>query len=260
METNERTESSQHSDSHQLGQSLLSRWRLLVLSWLPVSIALAAGSYVLWAIEARRAELTDVSARLSETRQRLQAEEAQRKKLDAEKQHLQKEVWQREQEVRDREAAIAALQQRQTELAKALDLKDPEAVLKRLKQQFAGARADERADMLFRRGKDAYDAGDLDVAERLFLESSREDPSFAPPRNGMGLVEGKRGHLSVAERYYKSAVGVNPRYVYGWYNLANVNLLLKQPARAREYAERALTVDPEYAPAKDLIRHLDSSR
>jgi len=232
------------------------RWRLIVVSWLPVLVALAAGLYVLSSIESRRAELAAESARLAEIREQLKKADAQRKALLKEKEKLQREVWEGEGEVRDREQAIAALKDKQRNLEKTLELKDPDLIVKKLRTQFASATSGQKADILFRRGKDAYDAGDLELAERLFLEATKEDASFAPPRNGLGLVEAKRGHLSVAERHFKSAVGVDPKYVHGWFNLAHVNQLMKQPARSKEYAERALQIDPEYAPARELLRRL----
>src|SRR5688572_25077182 len=99
---------------------------------------------------------------LAEIREQLKKAEAQRKSLAKEKEKLRRELWDREGEIRDREDAIAVLKDKR-DLERTLELKDPDAIVKKLRGQLGAANAGQKADMLFRRGKDAYDTGDLEL-------------------------------------------------------------------------------------------------
>ena len=62
----------------------------------------------------------------------------------------------------------------------------------------------------------------------------------------------------MAERFYKKAVTVDPKYKFGYYNLAHLYYLRHSYDEAIRNAESALAIDPNYDEAKKLLKTLQS--
>lgn len=139
------------------------------------------------------------------------------------------------------------------ELVKEVDLNDPDITIERARQNLKGKTPGERADALWRYGRDAFAAGRTNVAERLFLESLKEDSSFAPAHIGLGRIAADRQQYRVAERHYVRAASADPKNPHAAYNLALARFLMKNYSMARVEALRALSIDPGYGAAKELL-------
>ncbi|MGI0148867.1 MAG: tetratricopeptide repeat protein, partial [Thermoplasmata archaeon] len=85
------------------------------------------------------------------------------------------------------------------------------------------------------------------------------DPSFGNPYNDIGAYLIELGRLDDAIPWLEKATAA-PRYCCYFYahtNLARVYLHKGMRERARKALLQALTVNPEYEPAQELLRRID---
>lgn len=85
------------------------------------------------------------------------------------------------------------------------------------------------------------------------------DPQFGNPYNDIGAYLIELGRLDDAIPWLEKAVQ-SPRYCCYFYahtNLARVYLHKRMPEKARKALQAALRVNPDYAPARELLRHLE---
>ena len=77
-------------------------------------------------------------------------------------------------------------------------------------------------------GNAAFQAGDLDVAERAFQAALARDPDARAALNGLAIVQRGRGDLEGATDLLVRATTVAPGDTIAWFNLAGVSLDLAQ--------------------------------
>jgi tetratricopeptide (TPR) repeat protein len=88
------------------------------------------------------------------------------------------------------------------------------------------------------------------------------DPEFGNPYNDIGAYLIELGRLDEAIPWLEKAVA-SPRYCCYFYahtNLARVYLHKRMPEKARKALMAALRVNPDYAPARELLRHVDGGK
>ena len=96
-------------------------------------------------------------------------------------------------------------------------------------------------------------AGDLDRAEASFLKATGLNGRLAEGYHGLGMVFSKRPKgLYTGIGYFVEALRFDPRYVEARYHLAEARLKLEEYDARRE-VERAIALDPGYAPAYRLM-------
>ncbi len=96
-------------------------------------------------------------------------------------------------------------------------------------------------------------AGDLDRAEASFLKATGLNGRLAEGHHGLGMVFAQRPKgLYTAIGYFVEALRFDPRYVEARYHLAEARLRLEEYDARRE-VERAIALDPNYAPAYRLM-------
>jgi GWxTD domain-containing protein len=96
-------------------------------------------------------------------------------------------------------------------------------------------------------------AGDLDHAEASFLKATGLNGRLAEGHHGLGMVFAKRPKgLYTAIGYFVEALRFDPRYVEARYHLAEARMRLEEYDARRE-VERAIVLDPTYAPAYRLM-------
>jgi GWxTD domain-containing protein len=96
-------------------------------------------------------------------------------------------------------------------------------------------------------------AGQLDRAEAAFQRAIEVDRTVAEAHNGRGLVFMKKNlGLQWAIESFQEALRWNPKYAEARYHIAEIRLRLKQ-YDARSDAEKAIALDPAYAPAYRLV-------
>jgi tetratricopeptide (TPR) repeat protein len=219
---------------------------LVVTTWVPAAIAVIIALIVARDIERDKAELRRLQADLSDAGASLATAQEKRDRLAKEVESLQKSVV----ELREREERLRA----------AVDSNDPEVAIAKVRAQLGGRSPGERADSLWRRGQDFLDEKKLDLAERLFEESRKEDPLFAPPINGLGRVAAERGQLAVAEKFYRNAISTDPKFKPGYFNLAHVYYLKRKYDEAEQVIRKVLEIDPGYQEAAALLKKIEAAR
>lgn len=125
-------------------------------------------------------------------------------------------------------------------------------------QVLAAMRADspkQRSEALRLAAKVAKEQKQLIRAEKL-LEAAVGEYESAPALNALGRLLADTHRLREAERLYLRSAKADPSYVYPLHNLSHLMMLEHRPVEARAFAERALAVDPNYEPAKDIIAKL----
>ncbi len=85
------------------------------------------------------------------------------------------------------------------------------------------------------------------------------DPDFGNPYNDLGAYLIELGRLDDAIPWLEKAIASSRYccYFYAHTNLARVYLHKRMPEKARKSLRAALRVNPEYAPARELLRHLE---
>lgn len=86
------------------------------------------------------------------------------------------------------------------------------------------------------------------------------DPDFGNPYNDIGAYLIELGRLDEAIPWLEKAVASSRYccYFYAHTNLARVYLHKRMPEKARKALHAALRVNPDYAPARELLRHLET--
>ncbi len=101
--------------------------------------------------------------------------------------------------------------------------------------------------------------GRYDEAIRECEQAIGVDPAFGNPYNDIGAYLIELGRLDEAIPWLEKAVAASRYccYFYAHTNLARVYLHKRMPEKARRSLQAALRVNPEYAPARELLRHLE---
>jgi protein-L-isoaspartate O-methyltransferase len=102
--------------------------------------------------------------------------------------------------------------------------------------------------------------GRYDEAIAACRRAIEVDPAFGNPYNDIGAYLIELGRLDEAIPWLERAVA-SPRYCCYFYahtNLARVYMHKRMPEKARKALHAALRVNPDYAPARELLRHLDT--
>jgi tetratricopeptide (TPR) repeat protein len=104
-------------------------------------------------------------------------------------------------------------------------------------------------DILMRleRGREHYENREYDKAEALLLEVAAATDGFADVMNMLGVICHDRGQVARAQEYFEQAVAINPRYTEAALNLAvtcNEQGLYEDARRAHEHVA---SLQPETA-------------
>jgi tetratricopeptide (TPR) repeat protein/glutathione synthase/RimK-type ligase-like ATP-grasp enzyme len=86
-------------------------------------------------------------------------------------------------------------------------------------------------------------------AQQAFVDILRRTPANFSALNEFGTLLTNMGAIDAACRVYSEAVTHHPLNPMGHVNLANLLLRADKHAEAREHYQKALTIDPDYAPA-----------
>ncbi len=102
--------------------------------------------------------------------------------------------------------------------------------------------------------------GRYDEAIRECERAIAIDPAFGNPYNDIGAYLIELGRLDDAIPWLERAIAASRYccYFYAHTNLARVYLHKRMPEKARKSLRAALRVNPDYAPARELLRHLEA--
>lgn len=119
----------------------------------------------------------------------------------------------------------------------------------------AAALAPDDALIRWRMGEALLAAGRPDDALARYQEATRLDPSVADFWNSLGMVLGGRGQQDDAARAFREAATRAPNNAQYAYNLGLVLMRAGHPD-ARQWFERALTLDASFRPARERLAEL----
>src|SRR5215813_2651810 len=119
--------------------------------------------------------------------------------------------------------------------------------------------ADSSAAALVRRGRQELSAGRLETAESAFRSALAADPGDASAHRGLADIARRRNKLDDAVKELLAALTRRDSAV-DHVSLARIYLEQKKNDLARTELERALKLAPNYAEAKQLLQHLQSTK
>jgi tetratricopeptide (TPR) repeat protein len=98
------------------------------------------------------------------------------------------------------------------------------------------------------RAKDAYRAGDYQVAERIYRELVELRPDDADMHQRLGDTLAHQSKLQAAKEEYRAALEINPKQASALYGLGNMLNFEGTYGEAERQYRRALEVRPEHVP------------
>jgi len=101
------------------------------------------------------------------------------------------------------------------------------------------------AVMLNKTGIAYHQMLELNLAERYYRQALHVDPKYAEAVNNLGTVYYAKKSYRRAINQYKKALRLNPESASVWSNLAMGYFSRNNMARAQEALQRALTLDPD---------------
>ncbi|MBL8697252.1 MAG: tetratricopeptide repeat protein [Alphaproteobacteria bacterium] len=93
--------------------------------------------------------------------------------------------------------------------------------------------------------------GDDDAAQLAFERALELDPSDTAARVGIANGHHRRGDAVRALEIYRAILANHPRCKEAWYNAGTVLSALGREDEAIEHYDRAITIDTDYAPARN---------
>jgi superkiller protein 3 len=105
-------------------------------------------------------------------------------------------------------------------------------------------------------GDEAYQRGDLQVAEACFRHVLNARPNYADVRNRLGVVLTAQGRNEEAVDQFITAIRINPRYVEAHINLAIAYYELGYKDQAKAHYQQVLEYDPDNRVAREALQRL----
>jgi tetratricopeptide (TPR) repeat protein len=105
-------------------------------------------------------------------------------------------------------------------------------------------------------GDEAYQRGDLQIAEACFRHVLNARPNYADVRNRLGVVLTAQGRDEEAIDQFIAAIRINPRYVEAHINLAIAYYELGYTEQAKAHYQQVLEYDPENRVAREALQKI----
>lgn len=109
----------------------------------------------------------------------------------------------------------------------------------------------------FRKGVQADEDGKKDDAIRHYQRALEIAPDFYPAHNNLGSDQLGRNNLLEARSEFEKVIQLNQSDAAGYFNLANVCMLMNQLPDAQQFLKDGLRRQPESALGKFLLGSLD---
>ena len=109
------------------------------------------------------------------------------------------------------------------------------------------------------RARQELSAGNIDAAEKEFRAVLAAEPANAAAHRGLGEIARRKGKMDDSVKELQASLATRDSAEVRTM-LAKIYLEQKKPALARAEAEKAVKLAPNYAEAKQLLEHLQSSR
>lgn len=112
------------------------------------------------------------------------------------------------------------------------------------------------AEEHFRRGVEAFKAGDCDKAIEELEAATRLDQNNYKAFNYLGAAYAAKGRFNTAIGAFKRAEQIAPEVASIHYNIAQAYEATGIPTEAEYEYEKALQIDPNYAKAREALIRL----
>jgi tetratricopeptide (TPR) repeat protein len=112
------------------------------------------------------------------------------------------------------------------------------------------------ADRNFQRGLARHKVNDFDNAAKWYIKAIEEDDTYEQAFYNLGLTYYTVNRLELAGDAFNRAVQINPAFTAARYNSALVAYRLGDNDRARRELDIALSQQPGYQPAIDLMKRI----
>jgi Tfp pilus assembly protein PilF len=112
---------------------------------------------------------------------------------------------------------------------------------------------DTSADLAINQAQDYFEKGDLEMAERMFLQAATHDPDNARIYNHLGIIYMQKKNFADALEAFEAALKLNPKIASRHVNLGLIYMRIGKPKRARRYFEKAIKIEPDNEKYKDLL-------
>lgn len=214
--------------------------------------------YLLWSASATHQKLDETRsnlARLIGQEQQLRSEIAS---STEERDELKKEVSTLKAQVASSQGALEKAETTRKNLQIAAENATAGEVQDQVLAAMRANTSAQRSEALYVAGKLAKNQKQATRAQSLF-ESSVREYEFAPALNALGRLyadEPGLKDLNEAQKLFLRAIEADPTYIYPLHNMSHLMRMWGRKDEARDYAERALKVDPNYEPAKAILREL----
>jgi tetratricopeptide (TPR) repeat protein len=221
------------------------------------AVLLAAYGVLLWSASSARQDLrrtTESVATLKASEQHLSKEIAG---LTKERDSLTNEVTKLKKKVASRQKELSKAEETQRNLQLAAENAAPGEVQEQVLAAMRARTPKQRSDALYAAGKLARDQKQTARAEKLFEAAVGEYPS-AQALNALGRLLADDRRLPEAEKLYLRAIKADPEYVFPLHNMSHLMMMRGRTNEAKSYAERALKVDPNYGPAREILKKLET--
>jgi predicted Zn-dependent protease/TolB-like protein len=123
----------------------------------------------------------------------------------------------------------------------------------------ASGTSDDSSVARLRRARQELSAGNVDAAEKEFRAVLGADPKNPAAHQGLAEIDRRQGKMDDAVKELQASLAARDSAVVRTM-LAKIYLEQKKPDLARAEVEKALKLAPNYADAKQLLEHLQSSK
>jgi len=123
----------------------------------------------------------------------------------------------------------------------------------------ASGTSDDSSVARLRRARQELSAGNVDAAEKEFRAVLGADPKNPAAHHWLAEIDRRQGKMDDAVKELQSSLAARDSAVVRTM-LAKIYLEQKKPDLARAEVEKALKLAPNYAEAKQLLEHLQSSK
>lgn len=135
------------------------------------------------------------------------------------------------------------------------DADEAAAIARQIRLDWAKSGSD-TIDLLFQRGREAQEDGDIDAAIEHFTAAIDHAPEFADAYFGRAQVYFAAGQTGPALADLEKVLSLNPNHFDAIYGLANIFEELDQPKQAYEAYALVLGLHPHYLEAQAAMARL----
>jgi tetratricopeptide (TPR) repeat protein len=119
-----------------------------------------------------------------------------------------------------------------------------------------GLKGEEKAPAYFNAGLAAHSTGKMEEAEKHYKKAIEINPKFEDSHYNYAILLNELNRKTEAEEQYKKAIELNPKYAGAYNNYAFLLKELNRKTEAEEQYKKAIEINPKYAEAYNNYANL----